>query len=306
MELSALQALLSIHEEGSFSAASERLNISQPAISKRIRVLEEQLNTKLFDRAGRQMQLTEAGLALLPSARKILYEVQEAKQVVSQLRHEVQGSLALACSHHIGIHRLPPALKAFRQQYPEVGIQLEFLSSEEAQKALLSRRLDLAFITLPTQISSPFIGQCLWQDELGFAASHDHPLAMRPSLRLNELAYSDNLLPDASTETFKVAEKLFQQHRLPLHASMAVNYIETLRTLAGAGLGWTLLPLSLITYPLVRLPVECEPLSRRLGYLQLKQRSLPTTARAFLTNLGLPPLMPPEGQSDRQGHQQAK
>ena len=115
MDLGALDAFVAIADTGSFSAAGERLFLTQPAVSKRIAALEAQLGRRLFDRVGREVALTEAGLALLPRARRILAELDDSRRALGNLDAEVGGRLSLATSHHVGLHRLPPLLRAFSQ-----------------------------------------------------------------------------------------------------------------------------------------------------------------------------------------------
>ena len=132
MDTLALESFVAVADEGSFSRAAERLFVTQPAVSKRISGLEEDLGVALFDRLGRQLSLTEAGSTLLVSARRILSDIADSRDAIHSLGDQVAGRLRLATSHHIGIHRLPPVLKAFTQRYPNVALDLLFLDSELA------------------------------------------------------------------------------------------------------------------------------------------------------------------------------
>ena len=112
MDLNSLNTFIAIAETGSFSEAGERLHLTQPAVSKRIAALEQQLNARLFDRVGREVNLTEAGRALLPRAYQLLNVLDDTRRALNNLTGEVSGRLVLATSHHIGLHRLPPLLRA--------------------------------------------------------------------------------------------------------------------------------------------------------------------------------------------------
>lgn len=96
MDTQHLQAFVAIAENGSFSAAAERLHLTQPAISKRIALLEDQLRAPLFDRIGRQVALTQAGQLLLSKAKLILNEVIAAQRAIADLQGDVQGKLSIA------------------------------------------------------------------------------------------------------------------------------------------------------------------------------------------------------------------
>ncbi|HEV8078684.1 MAG TPA: LysR family transcriptional regulator, partial [Marinobacter sp.] len=130
MDSQQLLTFIAIAESGSFSAAAQRLHLTQPAISKRVALLELHLNTRLFDRLGKQVSLTSAGHSFLPHARKILQTVADAERVISDLGGHVAGRLSLATSHHIGLHHLPPILSDFSRRYPAVHLDLHFLDSE--------------------------------------------------------------------------------------------------------------------------------------------------------------------------------
>jgi DNA-binding transcriptional LysR family regulator len=149
MDTAALSAFLEVARTASFSLAAEHLHLTQPAVSKRISGLEESLGVALFDRVSRQISLTEAGRALLPRAQQLLLDMEDMKRAVGNLSGPVTGTLKIGTSHHIGLHRLPPALRAFSTHYRNVRLDLRFIDSEEAYEAVLSGDLELGIVTLP-------------------------------------------------------------------------------------------------------------------------------------------------------------
>ena len=132
MDFTSLLAFIRISEFGSFSAAAESLFLTQPAVSKRIAQLEDELGARLFDRIGRQIALTETGRLVLPRAQQLVNDANELKRVVSDMSGEITGKLVMATSHHIGLHRLPPVLRAFTTNYPQVDLDIRFMDSEAA------------------------------------------------------------------------------------------------------------------------------------------------------------------------------
>jgi DNA-binding transcriptional LysR family regulator len=120
MDPQQLSAFIAVAETGSFTRAANRLHLTQPAISKRIYLLEGYLGNSLFDRIGKRVNLTEAGRVLLPHAHKILRDIEDTSIALQNLSDSVSGRLILASSHHVGLHRLPPILKQFSAQFPDV------------------------------------------------------------------------------------------------------------------------------------------------------------------------------------------
>ena len=148
METQNLKAFVLVAETGSFSLAAEKLHLTQPAVSKRIALLEQHLDSELFDRIGRNVSLTEAGRALLPHARTISGQLIAAEQSVRDLSGEVTGHLRLATSHHIGLHRLPPVLSQFNKMFSGVKIDIDFMDSEQAYERIMQGKAELAVVTL--------------------------------------------------------------------------------------------------------------------------------------------------------------
>ena len=166
MDLANLNAFIAIAETGSFSLAGERLHLTQPAVSKRIAGLEQQLKVRLFDRLGREVGLTEAGRALLPRAYQILGVLDDTRRALTNLSGEISGRLTLATSHHIGLHRLPPLLRAFTRAHPEVALDIQFLDSEVAYEEVLHGRAEIAVITLAPETREPVRAVKVWDDPL--------------------------------------------------------------------------------------------------------------------------------------------
>ena len=290
MDTQHLQAFLAVANTQSFSKAADQLFLTQPAVSKRIAMLEQQLNTRLFDRIGRRIALTEAGELLLPRARHILLSVEDSRRALANLSGQVGGRLTMATSHHIGLHRLPPILKAYTQQHPEVDLDLRFVDSELAYQGVLSGHHELAVVTLaPHPIEQLSVTE-RWRDRMCFVGAHDHPLARQVSgqtepLALATLCEHPCVLPGAQTFTRSLIEERFAHNGLALSLSMSTNYLETLKMMCSVGLGWSLLPEKMLDEDLVELPVNTPAFYRPLGYLIHANRSLSNAARKMIEAL---------------------
>jgi DNA-binding transcriptional LysR family regulator len=282
VDIQNLRAFLLVAETGSFSLAAAKLHLTQPAVSKRIALLEEQLGTDLFDRIGRNIGLTEAGSALLPHARAVQRELEAAQQSVRDLSGPVAGQLRLATSHHIGLHRLPPVLSAFSKAFPAVHIDIDFMDSEQAYELIMQGKAELAIVTLAPVHEPSVVTLPVWPDPLDFMVARHHPLAHNPHMDLQALAEHPAILPGLNTYTGQIVARLFERHHLNLEVSIATNYLETIRMMASVGLGWTVLPRSMRDETLVALEVRDTDIERTLGIVYHRGRSLSRAAKAFI------------------------
>jgi len=282
MDLHSFRVFLEVAELGSFSQAGERLFLTQPAVSKRIAALEQALGARLFDRIGRQVRLTEAGRELLPRARRLLEELADIHRSIGNLSGRVGGRLVMGSSHHIGLRRLPPVLKAFSRRFPEVELDIRFLDSESACRSVERGVLELAVVTLPLRPLPQLKFHPLWDDPLDFVVGLDHPLAAAPSPTLETLLAYPAVLPTPATYTRNILEQALTQRGLTLRVGMTSNYLETLKMLAVTGLGWALLPATMRDRELVRLELPGLELSRRLGIVTHAGRTLSNAAGAMI------------------------
>ena len=285
MDLANLNAFIAIAELGSFSDAAERLHLTQPAVSKRIASLEQQLGIRLFDRLGREIGLTEAGRALLPRAYQILNVLDDTRRALTNLSGEVSGRLTLATSHHIGLHRLPPLLRTFTRQYPRVALDIQFLDSEVAYEEVLHGRAELAVITLAPETREPVHAVPVWDDPLDFVAAPEHPLARNGRISLADVARHPAVFPGGNTFTHHIVQGLFEAQGLTPNIAMSTNYLETIKMMVSIGLAWSVLPRTMLDEQVARLPLPGIQLSRQLGYISHTERTLSNAARAFMTLL---------------------
>lgn len=281
MESNSLRAFLTIVDQGSFSEAAEILHLTQPAISKRLAALEVQLDTRLIDRSHRQIRLTDAGTRLLPHARRILDEIHNARVALSPDSAQIEGELQIIASHHIGLHHLPNWLRRFSKEYPQVLINLQFMESDAAYEQMRKRNAELAFVTLSDSMAPSYRVYAQWPDPMVFVATDDHPLTCLANPTLADLANYPALLPDTSTATYRVVSRLFLEENVPLSPQMPTNYLETIKMMTSVGLGWSVLPSSMVDKSLRPLKVK-HPVIRVLGSVGMSGRQLSNAARALL------------------------
>lgn len=284
MNRAELEAFTQIAEFGSFSAAAKQLHLTQPAISKRIASLESYLGSPLFDRLGKRILLTPAGERLLPQAQHILLAMADAAHAVHNLHKQTVGELRLATSHHIGLHRLAPILRRFNLDYAQVTLAIRFEDSEAAYELVRRAAVELAVVTLNPDGDAELQRRELWRDPLVFIAARDHALAQQTQVSLSELAEQACILPGLDTYTGRIADALFRAEGLTLKPAMATNYLETIGMLVSTGIGWSLLPRSMLVPSLKELPVPVN-LERQLGVVTHPHRTLSNAAVAFLATL---------------------
>ena len=280
-----LQTFIAAAELASFSLAAEQLYLTQPAVSKRVATLEEALGARLFDRIGRRVSLTEAGRELLPRAKAILRDIDDSRRMISNLTGTVAGQLSIGTSHHIGLHRLPPVLRQFSKTYPDVALDLQFMDSEAACRAVQTGELELGIVTLPLEPLADLQSELIWPDPLDIVVSHEHPLAAKATLNFQTLAEHPAILPASGTYTRQLLERSVAKAGGKLTAAMTTNYLETIKMMVGVGLGWSVLPRSMLDEELVALKIRGMKLTRQLGIVRHQARTLSNAASAMISTL---------------------
>lgn len=286
MDFNELTAFIAVAESGSFSLAADALHLTQPAISKRVAALEDELGSALFDRSGRGVRLTRAGEVLLPRARRLLQELADSRLAVVNLAGTVGGQLSVGTSHHIGLHRLPPVLKAFRRRYPDVELDIHFQSSEAACQAVARRDLELAVVTLPEAASATLRLQPVWDDPLTVVVAEDDPLAGRRRIEPETLAEHPAIFPTADTATRALIDGCLTELGLRPRVLMETNFLETIKMMVGVGLGWSILPETMARDTVCALHIDGLRISRRLGIVSHAKRDLSNAARALIEVVG--------------------
>jgi len=286
MNTSDLRTFLAVAECRSFSKAGERLRLTQPAVTKRVKQLEIGLGTQLFDRLGKQVELTHGGRLLLPRARSLLASMSDTEQLLQNLNERITGPLRLATSHHVGLHRLAPVLKAFSDAYQDVQLDIRFEDSEAAHDLVRRGESELAVVTLDPAGESDLGYLILWHDPLCFIVGADSPLAKGGGpVTLTELARHPAILPGLATYTGRIVATLFAERQIELSSHLSTNYLETISMLVGIGLGWSVLPASMLNGNLTKLTPDAPQLSRTLGCVTNPNRTRSNAAAAFMTVL---------------------
>jgi len=285
MQISQINAFLAVAELQSFSLAAERLHITQPAVSKRIRLLEETMKTTLFDRIGKQSILTPDGLALMPHAEQILAEIKTYQSRLVRKHDKPSGILSLATSHHVGLHRLPQILRDFKIEYPQVDLDLHFMDSEVACIAVSNNELELAIVTLPEVPDERLSLEPVWIDLLQIVLATDHPLSRLSQINKEQLLEYPAILPSAGTFTRKIINQYFGVVKDSMKIILETNYLETIKVMVSANLGWSMLPVSMLDNTVTGIaPGELE-IKRPLGIVTRRNRTLSLNACAMITML---------------------
>ena len=186
MEIHQLRYVCAIADTGSFSRAAERCQVAQPSLSQQVLKLEEDLGSKLFDRLGRSVRLTEAGRAFLPHARLILSQMETARSSVADKWTDIRGSVSVGVIPTIAPYLMPRYTKTFARKYPEAKLRILEETTPILIEGLRDLSIDLAILALPLRHKDLELFP-LCTEPLFAVLPKDHPRAAAESLALKDL-----------------------------------------------------------------------------------------------------------------------
>lgn len=219
-----LKVFQSVAKNLSFTKASQELFISQPAITKHIQELETCYQTRLFDRQGNKIMLTEAGKLLLEHSERILEDYKRLEYEMHLLHNEYIGELKLGASTTIAQYVLPPLLANFIVKFPQVNLSLFNGNSREVESALQEHRIDLGLVEgilrLPTLKYTPFL-----QDELVAVVHTRSKLKVGDEITPEELPNIPLVLRERGSGTLDVFERALLQQNMKLSSLNILIYL---------------------------------------------------------------------------------
>ena len=209
-----LKVFYTVASRLSFTKAAGELSISQPAVTKHIKEIENHLNTKLFNRNGTTIQLTESGKTLLRYADKIRNLYRDLEFDISQLNKKQKGKLKIGASTTIAQYILPEILAKFKANYKEIAIELVTHNTEDISNLLKNGQIDLGIVEGESR-SSYFDYEIFKPDEIVLVCKADHPWANK-TLKLKDLYTIDLVSREQGSGTQEFIENQLKKNKIDL------------------------------------------------------------------------------------------
>jgi DNA-binding transcriptional LysR family regulator len=244
VEVRQLEYFVAVAEECHFTRAAKRMHVAQSGLSASIRSLEVELGAPLFVRSTRQVELTQAGRALLVEARRALGSIDAARDAVAAVQGLLRGTLSVGSLQCLHVIHLPAVLAAFNAAHPGVEIRLRQAGSADLVEEVRSGRIDVAFVTRPARPADDVRVSILAAEPLVLACPPDHPMAQRMSVHPSELRGQSFVDFNAGWGTRDVVDQTLANAGVDRHVAVEVNDVHSLLDFVGFGLGVALVPQS--------------------------------------------------------------
>lgn len=286
MEVQQLRYICSIAELKSFSRAAEQCHVAQPSLSQQVQKLEEELGTRLFDRLGRTVRLTDAGQAFLPHARSILHQLEEARASVTSQSTDLGGGVVVGAIPTIAPYLLPQPTAQFGSKYPRAKLRIVEETTPILIEHLKNLSLDFAILALPLRHKELETIR-LRVEPLYAVLPKNHPAAKLKTLTLRQLSNEDFVMLRDGHCFRDLSLAACSRAKLRPRVSFESDQFRSLLGMVAAGVGVSLIPEMAVdrgqNCAYVRLS---DPQARRtIVVAQLRGRSLNSAQKAFLAEL---------------------
>jgi DNA-binding transcriptional LysR family regulator len=286
MDIRQLDMFRAVAEEGSFTRAAERLHVSQSAISRQVKLLEDELGGTLLHRGARRVALTHPGELLLKMANRVSRDIQEVVSQISETHALTRGTLTLAGGMTVCMYILPRLLKKYRSLHKKVDLRVVSSSAESLLRMLRSHEVDLALMTLPIVAKDLEVVPVL-REEMVVVTAPGHPLPRRRGVDPQELGRFPLILYEAGSNTRKVQDQLLIEEQVPVEVAMETENVEIIKSMVANGLGITLIPYAAIAKDVrhgrfAYARIRGRRLFRETGWVYVKSDYVPRTITEML------------------------
>jgi DNA-binding transcriptional LysR family regulator len=262
----------------SFTKAAEALHMTQPAVTFQVRQLEEQFNTRLFDRTHNRISLTEAGKRVYEYAHRIFDLYSEMDNAIREMTGDVSGVLMIGASTTIAEYMLPALLGDFKKKYPDVNVQLKVSNSDGIVHMVENNVIDLGVVESPVMNKNLVVDVCRI-DQLVAVVSPQHPLAENESVTLEALLEYPYICREEGSGTREVIADYMHElgiHESQIHLSMELGSPESIKGAVEAGMGVSIVSFATVQKELklgTLVVLTLEPsLDRPFSFVHQKQK----------------------------------
>ncbi len=277
-----------------FTHTAQQLEITQPSISQHIQALEDHFGLPLFSRSGRNIELTDAGAALIPLAREFVYLSTHIDEMMASLKGDIHGHLVVGCSTPTGRYILPKLLAAFHHQFPQVKATCMVATQSQALKMLSEGKVHLALASDPPLVAD-IDYQKVTTEHIILIVHPDHPWAKRNCIDVVDLVDADYIMPDEGSDTHAAVREALAEKGISiyqLNTLISLGSLEAIAFSVQEGLGVGFIP-EIIASRLVKnmvVPVDVQGLQiNRNVYIARNTRRPATGAQSAFWNVILNP-----------------
>lgn len=282
MDIRELEYFVTVSELTSFTATAKRLHISQPAISKSVQKLEEELGCILLDRTQKRVSLTEEGLVFLALARDILARLLEAKNTMTEYKTLTRGTFRIAVPPLLGAYVFPHLFATFKIKYPSLEMFVMEDGSSAAVDLVKEEEVHVGLVILPTNLTD-LHSQRITSQEIVACLPSAHPLSKEPFLTFGQLKEESIILYN---EGFILREIILNEYAkfdsIP-KVALSTNQFQTIKALVANGVGISFLPVNSIKEATDMTPISLSPrLFLDMGLIWKQNKALPLACKAFI------------------------
>jgi DNA-binding transcriptional LysR family regulator len=240
--LQQLRILKAVAREKNFTKAAEVLYLSQPSLSKQIKILEKNLDILLINRENNKISLTENGKVFLQYSERILALCEESCRALIDLKNGDRGNLTVGASQTIGTYLMPKVLALFAQNYPQIDLKVQVNSTRLIANNVLNREIDIAVVggEIPNELKKNLTIKHFVEDELSLIISKSHPFAKKKKINKENLYYLNFITLNSNSTIRKFIDNILIQNGIEtkqLKIIMQFNSIEGIKTAVSLGLG---------------------------------------------------------------------
>ncbi|SAK67393.1 LysR family transcriptional regulator [Caballeronia calidae] len=283
-DLNDLQAFRAVVELGSFRKAAEAVNISQPALSRRIDKLEAALGVRLFERTTRSVTLTTVGRVFAPSAEQLLDDLDVALLGIRDVSSSRLGHVTIACVPSVAYYFLPNVVASYHRRFPRIRVKLLDSSANEVLSSVISGEADFGVSFLGSQESEVEF-KVLLQERFVAACRRDHPLARKKRVTWNELYEHEYVSVDKTSGNRLLLDQALSAVAPRTPSVCETRHVTTMLGLIEAGLGVAAVPsmaMPVRDHPvLTSVPLVDPVVKRRVGIVKRRGRPLTPAAEQF-------------------------